>query len=696
MLRRAFAAVAASAVVLGGLALSATPAGADVSSDASISPSVWQPGEQAQAVVSWTESLPTRNNPAGQRAYNATPGNSGDYLSVEVGWGWTMANRNPTATAVAYTASWSNANKAYSCGGPGMTYPIVFSSDGFGNVGGNIQCLVKRASANQNNSDDPGQQVILSNVNDGVNNASFTLAAGSVITVRFAAGQVTAPASGPASDTWRIISFMGNDVAGNTTTVRTVVPAPDGSVPAPPPPVKLEFDGNGGSCSPSFVEGEKGTWGTALTADQCTNGSRQLAFFSTSPTAAVGATNVRPGGPIFFLEANRLYAIWAPDKPSPVTDVVATPGLNSVKVTWKAPVSDGGDPINSYCIALRTDQNPNPFPRCANAAQPLDLTFSLPATNTKYTPTVFARNSAGSSEPVAGAPASPYDIRGVTASRKDLLLGLGGTQVEARGDAPGLAGLTLNVEYKVGAAEWTTQANAVSVDAASKFRWSKKFPRSSNKNAVTVRFTYGADAVSGTYVLPRGGRAGDLSAPRNIKATGELNRISLTWDPPKFDGGAKIIGYTICAEYIGTLCRDVGPAGQGDLRNLLPGAEYSFTVAARTAAKTGPKAKANKDVKFTEASVRIAAREPGRITILAEGRGFPNSSRVRLEVAPVSTTNQPRDRWRWVEIRSLAGGNRFSKTVEAELDSIYNDQSIVVRLVTPLGSVYSKASRPPR
>ena len=643
MFRRATTAIAASAVVLAGLTFNAAPSSAAVTGG-TLTPTSWALGSSPQAVVTMTTSAPVTSP------------------FVIVDWDWSTNNW----PANGLTQPTTTGTNSYTCDGTNIT----FASDvAWGTPGATVVCTFTNAGPN------PGtRRVTLTNaVSVGTAN----------LTVTFPAGSVTAGANSTMVGTWTL---------PNSVQVRASVTS-DSTTPAPI--VTIDIDPNGGSCSTAKVTGFQGTWANAPGRGDCVRFGREFVSFNTAPDGS--GLWIVPGGNLHLTGDNRLYAIWAAERPSPVTDVVATPGLNSVKVTWKAPVSDGGSPINSYCIALRTEENPNPFPRCSNAAGPLELTFSLPATNTKYTPAVFARNSAGSTEPVAGAPASPYDIKGVTASRKDLLLGLGGTQVEARGDAPGLAGQALNVQFKVGsAAEWTTVANGVKVNAESRFNWSRKFPASANKKAVTVRFTYGTDAVSGTYVLPRGGGAGDLSAPRNIKAKGELNKISLTWDQPKFDGGAKIIGYTICAQYIGTLCRDVGPAGQGDFRNLLPGAEYSFTVAARTAAKTGPRGKATKQVKFTEASVRVVAREPGLVTILAEGKGFRDTNTIRLEVAIVPTTNQPRDRWRWVEIRTLVGGSRFSKTVEAELGSSYNDQTIAVRLVTPLGSVYSRASRPPR
>lgn len=674
MIRRVSAALAAIAVVAGGLTFGAVPAGAAVS-NASISPSVWQPSEQAQAVLTFDSS-------------SASTGLSGSKMSVEIGWGWVYQYANPQNLAnntTSYTATHtvSAGVGTYTCATIGAT----FSSVGFATPPGNaasVKCQVSRSAANPS---DPGQQVRLTNEAG----SGFIFAAPNTVTVTFPAPTITAPAAGPASDTWRIIDVGG----GSGVTVTTVVPGPDGSLPPSPPPVTLNFDGNGGTCSPSSVTGDQGTWGTALTADQCTNGAKKLAFFSTSPTAAIGATNVWPGGPIYFLEDNRLYAIWGSDPPSPPSNVVATPRLNSVTVSWSAAASDGGDPIRAYSVRYKATTDANYSNFCSTNAATFECSAALPATNTKYTFVVTAANQVGRAESAPSSPVSPYDFKDVTASRGDVLFGLGGTKVDANGSAPGLAGQALNVQYKVGSADWTTVANGVKVNAESRFSWSRKFPASVNKKVVTVRFTYGADAVSGTYVLPRGGGAGDLSEPRNIKATGELNKISLTWDAPKFDGGAKIIGYTMCAQGIGTLCRDVGATGRGEFRNLNPGIEYSFTVAARTASKAGPKGKANKKVTFTEASVRVLEREPGLVTTEVKGRGFKDRAKFRVEVAIVPTNGRPRDTWMWDEIRDFTADRSFAKAFGTELGSSYDDQTIAVRLVTPLGSVYSRAIRPP-
>ena len=691
MFRRALAAVAASAVALGVLALSAVPAGADVS-NAAISPSVWQPGEQAQGVVSWTESRPTRNDADGQRAYNTTLADSGDFLSVEVGWGWRLANANPTNTPVRYDAIWDNAAKTYTCE-LNPNADVVFASTGFGNSGGNLDCLIKRAS-NPPSSSDPGQQVVLSNKTGRY----FTLTANSAISVTFVAGQVTAPSVQPSSDSWRIISFMGTSGAGITTTVRTVVPAADGTIPSEPP-VRLDFDGNGGECSPGFVEGPQGTWGTAPTADKCTHndGPRWLLGFSTSPNEnQQNAVFVPPGGPVFFLTNNRLYALWRATPPSAPQDVVAIPGLNSMTVKWNPPASDNGAPIQRYNVGIKGSTDPDYVIYrgvCSTPADVNECTIDWPATNQAFTFSVVARNEMGAGEAsAASAAVSPYDFGTITASRPNILLGLGGSRIEASGTALGLAGKSVNAQYKVGnAQDWTTQANAATVNAQGKFNWSRKFAAGANKQNVSIRFTYGTDLVSGTYVLSRGGEAGSLTAPRNIKVQNEVNRIVVTWDPPKFDGGERVTGYTLCANAAVSLCRKVSAEGRGVFQNLATGRDYAITVAARTASRTGPVAEAKKKVSPVEASVQITSRDGDRIEVTSQAAGFKYGAKFRLEAA-VAVPGAPASTWRWVAFPNvIADGNVDRGFI---LPSTFVGQRIAVRLVTPDGPAYSKLSRP--
>lgn len=689
--------VTSFAVLVGGLTFGAAPASAAISG-AGIDPSTWAAGSSQQAVVEWAESTgsTTATDANSRRQYSINSGSSGEYISVEVGWGWTLQGRTNSGTIASYEAIWNNTASSYTCSGVGSP-SVVFSSTGFGNSGGNVKCLVKRSTMGptspSGSSSDPGQQVVLGNGSSSY----FTLAAGSTVTVTFASGAVTAPALGPASDTWRIISLATSTAPSTTqtTTVRTVVPGPDGEVPQPPPIIRLDINGNGGVCTPSFVEGEQGTWGKAPTADKCTFGSRQLQGFSTSPTLAPGSVFVPPGGSVYFLTDNLLYAIWTQSQASAPQDVVATAGLNSVKVTWKAPSDPGSSSITNY-LAQATPSGKVCITRPTDANM-LACDFNLPATNTKYAFKVQALNGAGwGPSSTESAAVSPYDFRDITASRPNVLLGLGGSRVEASGSAPGLAGKAVNAEFKVGSAKaWTTQANAAAVNAQGKFSWSRKFGPSLNKQNVTVRFTYGADLVSGTYVLARGGQAGSLTAPRNIKVENVVNKIKVSWDPPKFDGGEKITGYTICAVpgRGGTTCRSE-TGTEGTFWNLNTRQTYTITVSAKTAEREGPVGKSAKTVDPTEASISAIARRSDELTMDVRGKGFKKNSRFRVEVASLVPGTKS-DNWAWDEVTSFREDEvSFRNTLRTPLDASLRGERLYLRLFTPTGTVYSRSIGP--
>ena len=309
---------------------------------------------------------------------------------------------------------------------------------------------------------------------------------------------------------------------------------------------------------------------------------------------------------------------------------------------------------------------------------------------------MFARNSAGSTEPVAGAPVSPYDFREITASRPNVLFGLGGSRVEASGSAPGLAGKAVNAQFKVGSAKvWTTQANAANVNAQGEFSWSRKFGPSLNKQNVTVRFTYGADLVSGTYVLARGGQAGSLTAPRKIKVENVVNKIKVSWDPPKFDGGEKITGYILCAVpgRGGTTCRSE-TGTEGTFWNLNTRQTYTITVAAKTAEREGPAGKSSKTVDPTEASIRGVARSFDELTADVRGEGFKKNSRFRVEIASPVPGARP-ESWAWDQVTSFSVDQEsFRKTLSIPLDASLRGERLMLRLFTPTGTVYSRSIRP--
>ena len=456
------------------------------------------------------------------------------------------------------------------------------------------------------------------------------------------------------------------------------------------PLITIDIDPNGGTCGTAKVIGFATTWGNA--PRDCSKPGSIFKGFNTN--AGASEASIAPGGNLHLTGDNRIYAIYdSPRTAGAPTDVVAVAGRDKITVSWKAPVDPGSSAITNYLA--QASPSGRPCVTRTSDANMLSCTFDLRATNTKYSFKVQALNGAGWG-PVSAesAAVSPYDFREVSGSRANVLLGLAGTKVETNGAAPGLAGLAVTPEYKVGgAANWTSVANAARVNADGKFSWSKRFPASANKQNVTVRFTYGGDAVSDTLVLSRGGQSGSLTAPRNIKVENVVNRVIVTWDPPKFDGGEKITGYTMCANGAGSLCRNVPADGRGVFQNLATGREYTITVAAKTATRTGPEATAKQKVSPVEASTRITRRLGQEIRVQVEATGFKAGAKFRLESA-VAVPGEPASAWRWEELRSFTGSGKVNREYAVELGSLYDGETIAVRLVTSNGTVYSRLSRP--
>lgn len=466
-----------------------------------------------------------------------------------------------------------------------------------------------------------------------------------------------------------------------------------------PPPIidTLDFDGNGGACSPTSKSGERGTWSTALTADNCSRPGFNLAGFSTSPTLAPGSVYVPPGGNIYFGGSNRFYAIWNKliTPPAAPTDVVAVASRNKVTLSWKAPSDDGGASIIAYA-AKATPSGRTCVTRLNMDVNMLSCELFLPATNTKYTFQVQAANEwRGWGEGSAASNAvSPYDFREVSGSRENVLFGLAGTKVQARGVAPGLAGLAVTPEFKVGAAaEWSREANAAKVNADGNFSWSKSFPASANKQNVSVRFTYGGDAVSDTLVLARGAKAGSLSAPRNVKVDNKVNEPIVTWDAPKFDGGSKVTEYQVCLQSPGSATGCVraweSPREVWDLR---PGL-YTVTVAAKNAKGLGPAAKASKPFRVTRASIGLDSRTDKDVIANVRYNGFSQGTKLTVEVASWEQWRSSEDatfvKSGTVTVSTVGQGSGQLTIPLRRGEEKFN---VRLRLVTPNGETYSRVS----
>ena len=121
---------------------------------------------------------------------------------------------------------------------------------------------------------------------------------------------------------------------------------------------------------------------------------------------------------------------------------------------------------------------------------------------------------------------------------------------------------------------------------------------------------------------------------------------------------------------------------------------YTITVAAKNAAGEGPEAKSAKTVEPTEASIRGVARTSDQLTADVRGDGFKKNSKFRVEIAiPVPGENART--WNWDEVTAFKDSlGFFRNTLQIPLDSAYGGERVMLRLVTPTGTVYSRSIRP--
>ena len=118
------------------------------------------------------------------------------------------------------------------------------------------------------------------------------------------------------------------------------------------------------------------------------------------------------------------------------------------------------------------------------------------------------------------------------------------------------------------------------------------------------------------------GAAQAPAAPRNAVATAVNLTASLSWSVPLFDGGSAITGYTI-TPFIGAVAQvavDTPTAATAFVvSDLLPGAAYTFQIAARNAVGTGPPSVASAPITFVDyiplAPARLLETRPDSATI---------------------------------------------------------------------------------
>ena len=293
-------------------------------------------------------------------------------------------------------------------------------------------------------------------------------------------------------------------------------------------------------------------------------------------------------------EANATPTAVTATAPTAPQSLTAAGGNNSVRLSWRAPSSNGGSPITGYNVYRGTSAG-GEGSTAVGAVNGTTTSFNdLTATNgTTYYYTVKAVNAVGASPasneasatPKATVPGAPT---GLVASAGDTKVALSWTVPNSDGGSP-ITGYNIYRSTGPGGEGSTPYATSVS----------STFTDTAVTNG--TKYYYTVAAVNAVGTGPQSGEANATpqpaatvpSAPQGLTATGSNGAVQVSWSAPASNGGSAVTSYNV---YRGTSVGGEGstPVATGVTGTsftdspLTNGTTYYYKVAAVNAVGTGP------------------------------------------------------------------------------------------------------------
>lgn len=277
--------------------------------------------------------------------------------------------------------------------------------------------------------------------------------------------------------------------------------------------------------------------------------------------------------------------------PGPIIDLAVTAGDGRVLVSWGAPATDGGTPINSYRIQWSSDGGENWDWGNTVPAESRSAVVGGLTNGTSYLIRVRAQSERFVGPFVTALEAvKPAGVPGVPRS---LVATRGDRQVVLAWTAPASDNGSPITDYIVqsstdGGKTWQTVADAVSsVTSAAVTGLALGTPyvfrvAAVNGAGLGVFTERSAVAVPATVA----------GSPTNVSGTRGSGQVSLTWTAPALDGGAAITDYKVQTSTDGGLTWSafadaVSTATNAVVTNLENGKSHVFRVAAVNDVGTG-------------------------------------------------------------------------------------------------------------
>lgn len=317
-----------------------------------------------------------------------------------------------------------------------------------------------------------------------------------------------------------------------------------------------------------------------------------------------------------------VVAEYPPVAPDPVRDITVTPMApgDRARVTWSAPLSDGGLPISGYSVTITPPPSDGSSGTCSpSPVTLLQCTFTGLDRGTEYAVTVTAFNGAGDS---AGGgtqttlPTQPERPRRVTAEATTVSSepGFEVTWRDPSSDGgAAITGYTATAVLRSAIADDTASVSAraalddttftCSSDATSCFMpapgsiYDYTFTVTAGNLAgvsepsepfAPVKPNPGPGPNPNPGPGPTPGPDTEPSAPRLVRAQAGAASATITWAPPASPGSGPVTGYRVISSPGDLQCQVKAPALRCSIKGLETTTSYTFRVSARNSVGWGP------------------------------------------------------------------------------------------------------------